>query len=355
MKNEITPSVHVVSLRMYEHAKASGYDRLVDFLGCPVIAPVREWTFTRRAVTRLLRFALRRSGSTWYHRESLLTELHAAREWLKKRGQVFHFLYGENSYRYLGAMKPISRRNRIVCTYHTPPDIFRTLVQDRQHLRRLDAIITMSTAQNEFFSEFVGERVFFVPHGVDVDYFQPNPTRRAESGVVGCLFVGSYLRDLETLARAAAYVGQRTRDVHFSVVTRPESHHHFQGLRNVELYSGVPDEKLLEMYHGADLFVLPLKDCTANNSLLEAIACGLPMVATDLQGVRDYTCGDCAVLTPKGDAEALGDTVLDLAGDAAMRTKMGRASRQQALNFRWERVAEHVWDVYRKVSNSLPP
>ena len=337
---------------MQGHAKASGYDRLADFLGFPVIQPVRDWTFTRRAVARLLRPLIRRSGSTWYHRDSLITELQLAREWLANREQVFHFLYGENSYRYLGAIKSLGRRNRIVCTYHTPPDVFRALVRDHQHLRRLDAIITVSTAQNEFFSSIAGRQVSFVPHGVDVDYFQPKNKRNVEDAVVRCLFVGSYLRDLETLARTAAYVGQRTRDVQFSVVTRPELHFHFRELRNVELYSGVSDEKLLEMYHNADLFLLPMIDCTANNGLLEAIACGLPIVATDLQGVRDYTSGDCAILTPKGDAEAMAEALLKLAGDANKRESMGKASRQQALNFRWERVAEQVRDVYRKVSES---
>ena len=135
-------SVRIISLRMRGHAQASGYDRLAYYLGYPVIEPVAVWTFRQRTVARTLRFLIQRSGSTWYHRDSLIGELHAAWEGLRYGAKLFHFLYGENSHRYLGTLKYLSRKTRIVCSYHTPPDKFCSLMRDRDHLRRLDAIIT---------------------------------------------------------------------------------------------------------------------------------------------------------------------------------------------------------------------
>lgn len=336
-------------MRMYGHANVSGYDRLAHYLNCSVIEPGTEWNFTRRAAARLFRYLIRRSGSTWYHRDSFLVELRAAYEWLSVRNQVFHFLYGENCYRYLGTLKTLGRKNRIVCTYHTPPEVFCTKVQDRKHIRRLDAVITVSTVQNEFFSQFVGDRVFFIPHGIDVDYFHPNPRPAVPTTGVRCLTVGSYLRDLETLARIAKLVGEYNKEIHFSVVTHPEFHHLFIGIPNVTLHTGLSDEKLLNLYQNSDIFVLPLKNCTANNGLLEAMACGLPIVATELQGVKDYTNAACARLAPKGDALAMAEIIAHLAKDESNRMKMRLASREKALTFRWENVAAQVKRLYENI------
>ena len=110
--------VNLITLHMQHHAKSSGYDHLCDYIDANVISSVNKWSFNKRVITRLLRFATRRSGQTWYQRGNLYCELQAARQWSRSSGQIFHFLYGENSYRYLGNLKAFGRRNSIICTYH---------------------------------------------------------------------------------------------------------------------------------------------------------------------------------------------------------------------------------------------
>jgi glycosyltransferase involved in cell wall biosynthesis len=309
-----------------------------------------QWSLLQRALARLLRPMTRRSGSLWYHRESLLSELGAAREWLRGSGRVFHYLYGENSYRYLGRMKSLGRGNRIICTYHTPPEKFMQVVKDRRSVERLDAIIVVSTMQADFFSKIIGsERVFFVPHGIDVDYFSPAVEKPAPGKYFTCLFVGSHLRDVATLAEAARLLGGRP-DIRFIVVTRPDNHAVFTGLSNVELRTGLSDEQLRDLYRSSDILVLPLLDATANNSLLEAMACGLPVISTDLQGVRDYVNKDCSLLVPLQDARRLAAAIADLESDGTVRQRMAWASRDRALELSWESVAEQIAAVHRAVA-----
>jgi glycosyltransferase involved in cell wall biosynthesis len=340
----------LVSLRLGGHAGPSGYDRLQEYLGCHLIRPPLQWSLLQRALARLLRPMTRRSGSLWYHRESLLSELGAAHEWLRGSGRVFHYLYGENSYRYLGRMKSLRPGNRIICTYHTPPAKFMQVVKDRRSVERLDAIIVVSTMQADFFSKFVGpERVFFVPHGIDVEYFSPAIGGRAPGKYFMCLFVGSHLRDVATLAEAARLLRNRP-DIRFFVVTRPDNHAVFAGLSNVELRTGLSDEQLRDLYRGSDILVLPLLDATANNSLLEAMACGLPILSTDLQGVRDYVNKDCSLLVPLQDARCLAVAISDLKSDEKVRRRMARASRDRALQLSWENVAGQAAAVYRAVT-----
>ena len=348
--------VNLISMRMRSHAGPSGYDRLADFWGAPMIHPVSQWTFVQRAVARSFRFLINRSGSLWYHRDSFYSELHAARQWFRKRGQIFHFLYGENSHRYLGCLKLAGRRNSIVCTYHTPPDKFCRVVKKKNHFARIDAIIVVSNSQTEFFSDLVGpERVFYVPHGIDVDYFKPKSKETNPATDLRCLFVGNHLRDFDTLARTAEILASSSNNVRFSVVASRKVHSYFTGMKKIELYAGISDEKLLELYQESDILVLPLFDCTANNSLLEAMACGLPIVSTDLPGVRDYANDTCALLTPKGDPQALAEAILCLQEDKVLREKMASASRARAQDFSWQKVASRVREVYARVSTCAIP
>jgi glycosyltransferase involved in cell wall biosynthesis len=343
------PEVVVISQRLGGHAGASGYDRLQEYLDCRLIRPPARWSLAQRAAAKALRPVTRRSGSRWYHRSSLIGEIAAAREWLRGTGRIFHFLYGENSYRYLGRMKSLATRNGIVCTYHTPPEKFAQVVKDRRHIERLDAVIVVSTMQTEFFAGIVGrERVFFVPHGIDVNYFTPGAAKNPASKRFTCLFVGSHLRDVATLARTARLL-EPEPDVRFVVVTRPANHAAFAGLGNVDIKTGINDEQLLAVYRDSDILALPLLDATANNSLLEAMACGLPIVSTDLQGVRDYVTRECALLVPPAGAQSLADAIMWLKRDEAAQTRMAQASRTRALELSWENIAQQTVEVYRAV------
>jgi len=91
-----------------------------------------------------------------------------------------------------------------------------------------------------------------------------------------------------------------------------------------------------------------LQDCTANNVLLEGMACGLGIVATDLQGVRDYTSEECCELVEPDNAEALAETMLDLANNEKRRAEMSEAAREQALKLSWPIIAEQHMALYRE-------
>jgi glycosyltransferase involved in cell wall biosynthesis len=337
---------------MSNHAAASGYDRLQDYIPSIQVSTRRQLTVSQRVTARLLRFMTKRSGSRWYHRQNLIGELEAAKLWFAARGRVFHFLYGENSYRYLGVLKALGARNSIVCTYHVPPDKFSEGVAARKHIERLDAAIVVARIQLDTFAPFVGaDRVFFVPHGIDVDHFKPMARSAVTPGELKCLFVGTHLRDLDTLA-AAIRLMSAERDLHFVVVTRRANFAKFDGLDAVECLSGVSDDSLLGLLRQSDLLVFPLLDCTANNTLLEAMACGLPIVTTDLPGVRDYVSKDCAILTPKGDAGRLAEAVLGLKRDRIRLAAMAAASRLRAMDFRWENVARQTAEIYEWVKRN---
>jgi glycosyltransferase involved in cell wall biosynthesis len=90
-------------------------------------------------------------------------------------------------------------------------------------------------------------------------------------------------------------------------------------------------------------------DCTANNAILEGLACGTPVVASDVGAVRDYLTEECAVLTEKGDPVAMAESLLALLADHDRRQEMAVNARQQALAFDWAVVADRLQVIYEKL------
>lgn len=76
-----------------------------------------------------------------------------------------------------------------------------------------------------------------------------------------------------------------------------------------------------------DVLVLPSHTEGTPNSIVEAMSQGIPSVATDVGGIPDMLGRDAGLLVPAGDARALADAMLRLAGDRALRMSMGRAAR----------------------------
>jgi glycosyltransferase involved in cell wall biosynthesis len=206
-------------------------------------------------------------------------------------------------------------------------------------------VLALSHDQAEHLASRSGnDRVFVVRHGIDTHFYTPgNGTGR--DGVT-CLCVGSWLRDFATLRRVVQGLSSE-RDVHFELVSPDED---FSESPNVVVRNGLSDGELCEAYRHADLLVLPLLDSTANNSLLEALACGLPIVSTAVGGVRDYVDESCAVLVEPDDADAMCAAVTGLIADGERRQKLGRGGRERALELDWSRVAERVLAVYEEIA-----
>jgi len=353
MDKNSKPPVNMIVKRHGNHASVSGYDRISDYIPSCVFRKPRELTLAQRSLTRVLRRWSGGKGSQWYGRQDFLSEMAVAKQWLKRSGQIFHFVYGENSYRYTGQLKRL-RANHIVATYHAPPKRFREVVSDRRHMQYLDAAIIVSRVLHDCLAEEIGpERVHFIPHGVDTDFFVPS-LHAAGHSAFKCLFVGTHLRDFELLAEVARHFHQSGDDLTLEVISHKGASRFFAGLENVTLRYRISDEALRSAYQEADLLVMPMKDATANNSLLEAMACGLPMVVTDLPGVRDYVDKRCASLIESGNARAFVEAVKGLRKNGAIREAHAIQARKQAVHFSFEKVSAMTEAMYRSVAASEP-
>src|SRR5262249_47698249 len=152
-------------------------------------------------------------------------------------------------------------------------------------------------------------------------------------GGLRLLIVGEHMRDWDVAHRVIDKAANNNLGITFDVVTRPDVFPYFTGCSNVSLHANVSEARLIELYQAADALFLPLKDATANNSLLEGLACGTPVIATDVGGIPDYLSEDSGWLIPKGDVSAAFEIVSRLSASPEQARSRRSGARSQALCF----------------------
>lgn len=245
-----------------------------------------------------------------------------------------------------------SAPRNLIGTIHFPPSVWNQ--DDLDLLRRCNSAILLYQKDLEFFEEHVGKgRVKAIPHGVDVDFFRPAPAPR--EGPARILFCGQFLRDFAMLGGVVERVQAAAPDVEFDLVIA----HHVWGRQDlaalhnkpgVRWHAGLSDEQLLNVFWKAGVAIFPFRDTAANNAIVECLACGVPIVATDVGGIRDYGGGRFFPVVPCGDADAMTAEVLRLLEDSAGWASVSAAQRVFAeTTLAWPITAEQHLQAYESL------
>ncbi len=161
------------------------------------------------------------------------------------------------------------------------------------------------------------------------------------------LFVGREepRKGLHVLLRALPRIRETHPEVRLLVVGTEEAGRATEG---VTWLGRLPDCLLPAAYRTAGIMVAPsLGKESFGIILLEAMACGVPLVASDIPGYRSVVeDGVQALLVPPGDPEALAAAVLHLVEDAALRRRLAEAGRARAEDFSWDRLVIEVEEAY---------
>lgn len=184
---------------------------------------------------------------------------------------VFHVIYGENLLKYLHLF--LGKRNKIVSTFHLPYDQLKTNKSYLNALRHSDKVVLMSNKDVQPIKALRGdENVYFIPHGIDVQFYNCGTVKREHKLV---LMVGNMLRDFKFANNLFHRMIAQDPNVRVMVVCHDRHKSKFDlDTPNLQVMSNISNELLLELYQKASILVLPMTSFTANNSLLEAIACG---------------------------------------------------------------------------------
>src|SRR5205823_3931909 len=123
------------------------------------------------------------------------------------------------------------------------------------------------------------------------------------------------------------------------------------GNRQVFLAGWRPHDQLPEALNAADLLVLPSVAEAFGLVLVEAMACGLPVIAADAHGPAQLVAAGTGWLVPADDPTALAETLLAAASDAPERKKRGNSAHQHSRSrYGWPLIATRVVDIYDDVT-----
>jgi D-inositol-3-phosphate glycosyltransferase len=260
----------------------------------------------------------------------------------------------EGEYRILGEKKVISKANRIIAA---------TLAEK---------------SQLEFLYKAPSSKISVIPPGVDTRHFYPIPKDEAKE-VVGVpedshtiLFVGRIepLKGIDKLIQAISIIqknGELRCCPHNLVIiggepnAKPEDMNAEMprlqdmvedlGIENFVIFLGKQDQQLLPYYYSAsEIVVMPSHYESFGMVALEAMACGTPVVASQVGGlaflVRD---GETGFVVPGNDVQMLAKRLVELIKDKDLRNKLGNKSAEYAQLYAWEIISEKMIEVYNQV------
>jgi glycosyltransferase involved in cell wall biosynthesis len=115
----------------------------------------------------------------------------------------------------------------------------------------------------------------------------------------------------------------------------------------------VPEAALPALYTGADVFAYPSLYEGFGLPVLEAMACGTPVICANTSSLPEFA-GDAAVLVPPEDSGAIANALEEVCGEDGLRTELHERGWKRAREYCWERSAERMLDLYRRVYEQVP-
>mgnify|MGYP006269187663 CR=1 FL=1 len=276
-------------------------------------------------------------------------ELETLLRWKLSGNSLCHILYAEPHLLFLSLWRSVPKN--LLVTIHQPPSWWDEA--SCHSFKPVKSAIILYQRDLDFFEQLVGRgRVHFIHHGVDTDFFTPSdqsPSKRI-------LYSGVHLRNTAMLIRLINSLHQRRPDLRFDLLV-PEHRRSEGGLLElkshpaVTWHAGLDDRQLLNLYRRSRMLLLPMNDSGANTAVVESLACGLPVITTDVGGIRDYGGREIYPLLENNDDRAMLELVEACLDDDSLRAEMSSSARRFAeRTLAWSRVAARHMEVYTELS-----
>lgn len=338
----------IIHHRSSHHAKNSGYARLLDYIEATQL-PSNKKILPYRVAKLMSNYVQQNSGI--YDSTSVLKDVELFQELKKyKQQQIVHYLNAERDVHYVVNKKNKFKNTSFFGTFHKPESVLLNSITNTKYLQKLNGIIAVGSNQVEFLKEWLKtDHVTYIPHGVDTTFFQPDYSKRKEHTLV---FVGQHLRDFDMLNYCIPILAEKIKNLKVNVVLREDFYSKIKPHKCITFHSNINDEQLKGLYQEASALFLPMTDVTACNSILEAMACGVPIITTHVGGNPEYLKGTNNILAPVNDCDYLIEATVDLLNSESKILEKGNTSREKSLNYEWGMVAEQVKSFYSVITKN---
>ena len=236
----------------------------------------------------------------------------------------------------------------------------------KRYVRRLHARIAVSNPAREFVERYFPGDYAIVPNGIDVKRFrQATPLPEFKDGMVNILFVGrlEYRKGLGYLLRAYEQLKPLYPNLRLIIAGDGPLRRWYgnflarKQLPDVVMAGYVPADLLPSYYASSDIFCSPATgDESFGIVLLEAMAAGRPIVATNIDGFRGVVShGREALLVDRKSKRQLAYALETLINGPQLRQDLARAGLQTVQQYDWERVVDQVSEVYLQARSQFKP
>ncbi len=252
-----------------------------------------------------------------------------------------------------------------VGTFHAYRDSYvgydYTKVILRRLMHRLDARTVVSPVVLSYITRYFPGEYQLIPNGIDVQKFggsDVKPIKKFDDGKPNILFVGRLekRKGFPHLLDAFPYIKAQVPNARLIVVGAFDKddkekyvrHARRHGLRDVKFVGYVSSDELPRYYRSAHVFCAPSTGFESFGLvLLEAMAAGTPIVASNIPGYRNVvTHGREGLLVPPSDEQAIASAVIRLLRDAPLRQRLSDAGRTTAQEYSWTRIAQRTMALY---------
>jgi D-inositol-3-phosphate glycosyltransferase len=260
---------------------------------------------------------------------------------------------------------------------HEPP---RRIQVEEQIVRTADRLIAATPVEERQLVELYGtdpDRIRVIPPGVDLELFHPIPPAQAKERIclsTACrtiLYVGRIepLKGIDTLLWAISLVARRRPELTCGMcvpiiggdpcrvedndeMVRLQALREELGIADVVTFLGAQDQDALQSYYAAaELVVMPSDYESFGMVALEAMACGAPVVASDVGGLSYLVRhGRTGYRVPARDPGALADKIIRLLTDEGLRRRMGQRASCWAEAYAWPLIADQIEEAFAEVT-----
>lgn len=339
--------------RWDHHTQSGGYDQL------SISTAGKNFSRSGKGsiINRTLRYIWRKVSTpnknlVGYNSEDWLAECKLAIYSIIKKPEIIHVLYGDEQLDLTLDIKKITK-SKLVATFHLPTE--RDCVKnrfeknDKNIINLVDSVVVVATSQIPDFQRWFGlNRVFFIPHGINTKIFSP-PKIRIKKNIIKLICVGDHMRDFEAVHCIMDECQRLGLPVRLDLVTPKDKSDLFYGCKNISYYNNISESKLIELYQQADALLMPVSGATANNAILESLACGTPVISTNTGGITDYLDDSSGWIYSGNVVKKIVDLLKDESVNNNILISKRDGARGKSLQYDWNIIRELTNELYKKL------
>ena len=232
------------------------------------------------------------------------------------------------------------------------------LPNEKYVLSKIPNIITVSPQAKDWLSNMTNANVYVISNGVDFEEIRDiKPHNLLKHPSIFFVGVLGNEKGIDVLLKAIPIIKEKIPNIYVYIAGRGSQEKELKELvrelkigENVKFLGYISEEEKYSYYKAADVCAIPSRLENEPIVLLEAMACGTPVVASNVGGIPFMVeNGKNGFLFDSENVEELADKIVALSKDEKLRRKMGEAGKEKVKEFTWDKIAEQTVKVYREI------